>query len=71
MGEVGAAFVQFKSGQTCTQEDLLAFVQAKVARFKVPKYWLFVEDFPTTASGKVQKFILRKIAAEKFGLGGD
>ena len=71
MGEVGAAFVQFKSGQTCTQEELLAFVQAKVARFKVPKYWLFVEDFPTTASGKVQKFILRKIAAEKFGLGGD
>lgn len=69
MGEVGAAFVQFKSGQSCTQEELTSFVQTRVARFKIPKYWLFVEDFPMTASGKIQKFILRKIASEQFGLG--
>lgn len=68
MGEVGAAFVQLKPGQRCTQAELEAFVGNKVARFKVPKYWLFVDEFPTTATGKVQKFILRKIATEKFGL---
>ncbi len=68
MGEVGAAFVQFKAGQDCTQAELVAFVESRVARFKIPKYWMFVEEFPMTATGKVQKFILRKIATEKFGL---
>lgn len=69
MGEVGAAFVQFKAGQDCTQAELEAFVESRVARFKIPKYWLFVEELPMTATGKVQKFILRKIAIEKFRLG--
>ncbi|MGD9549458.1 MAG: class I adenylate-forming enzyme family protein, partial [Burkholderiaceae bacterium] len=59
MGEVGAAFVQFKAGRSCTEDELTAFVQTRVARFKIPKYWVFVEDFPMTASGKVQKFLLR------------
>ncbi|UUZ77746.1 AMP-binding protein [Polaromonas sp. P1(28)-13] len=68
MGEVGAAFVQFKKGQSCTQAELVAFVESKIARFKIPKYWMFVDEFPTTATGKVQKFILRKIATEKFRL---
>ncbi|MDF1481405.1 AMP-binding protein [Extensimonas sp. H3M7-6] len=69
MGEVGAAFIQFKSGASSSEEELTAFVQERVARFKVPKYWMFVEEFPMTASGKIQKFILRKIATEHFGLG--
>ncbi|MDF1481403.1 AMP-binding protein [Extensimonas soli] len=68
MGEVGAAFVQFKAGRSCTEDELTSFVQTRVARFKIPKYWVFVEDFPMTASGKVQKFLLRKLASEKFGL---
>ena len=68
MGEVGAAFVQFKAGRSCTEDELTAFVQTRVARFKIPKYWVFVEDFPMTASGKVQKFLLRQLASEKFGL---
>ena len=71
MGEVGAAFVQFKSGKSSSEEELTAFVQERVARFKVPKYWMFVEEFPMTASGKIQKFMLRKIAIEHFGLGGN
>lgn len=68
MGEVGAAFVQFKAGQDCTQAELVAFVESRVARFKIPKYWMFVEEFPMTATGKVQKFMLRHSATEKFGL---
>ncbi len=64
MGEVGAAFVQLKAGQKCTQAELVAFVESRVARFKIPKYWLFVEEFPMTATGKVQKFMLRQIAIE-------
>lgn len=68
MGEVGVAFVQLKQGQRCTQEELVAFVESKIARFKIPKYWMFVDEFPTTATGKVQKFMLKKIAIEKFEL---
>lgn len=68
MGEVGAAFVQFKAGQDCTEAELVAFVASRVARFKIPKYWMFVEAFPMTATGKVQKFMLRQIATEQFGL---
>jgi fatty-acyl-CoA synthase len=68
MGEVGAAFVQFKAGQDCTQAELVAFVESRVARFKIPKYWMFVEAFPMTATGKVQKFMLRQMATEKLGL---
>ncbi|MCK9215445.1 MAG: AMP-binding protein [Rhodoferax sp.] len=71
MGEVGAAFVQFKAGQDCTQAELVAFVESRVARFKIPKYWLFVEAFPMTATGKVQKFVLRQMATEKFGSAQD
>lgn len=68
MGEVGAAFVQFKAGQNCTQAELVAFVESRVARFKIPKYWVFDEAFPMTATGKVQKFMLRQMATENFGL---
>lgn len=71
MGEVGAAFVQLKAVQDCTQAELEAFVESRVARFKIPKYWLFVEEFPITATGKVQKFMLRQIATEKLGLAPD
>lgn len=65
MGEVGAAFIQLKPGQNCTQAELEAFVESRVARFKIPKYWFFVEELPMTATGKVQKFMLRQIAVEQ------
>ncbi|MEK7829733.1 MAG: AMP-binding protein [Acidobacteriota bacterium] len=57
--EVGAA-VKLKAGETATEEELKAFCQGKMARFKIPRYWRFVTDFPMTASGKIQKFRLRE-----------
>lgn len=57
--EVGAA-VKLKAGEATTEEELKAFCQGKLARFKIPRYWRFVEDFPMTASGKIQKFKLRE-----------
>ncbi|MBP6822660.1 MAG: AMP-binding protein [Acidobacteria bacterium] len=61
--EVGAA-VKLKAGETAPKEDLeeelKAFCQGKMARFKIPRYWRFVTDFPMTASGKIQKFKLRE-----------
>jgi fatty-acyl-CoA synthase len=57
--EVGAS-VRLKPGEVATQEDLREFCQGKIARFKTPKYIRFVNEFPMTASGKIQKFKLRE-----------
>jgi fatty-acyl-CoA synthase len=69
--EVGAA-VKLKAGETAPkeylEEELKAFCQGKMARFKIPRYWRFVTDFPMTASGKVQKFKLRETHEQQLGI---
>lgn len=42
-----------------TESELFSFLRARLAPHKTPKHWVFVEQFPTTASGKIQKFVLR------------
>lgn len=68
--EVGAA-VKLKAGETAPkenlEEELKAFCQGKLARFKIPRYWQFVTDFPMTASGKIQKFKLRETHEQQLG----
>ncbi|MBI1762668.1 MAG: AMP-binding protein [Acidobacteria bacterium] len=59
-GEEVAAAVRLKPGLTVTADELKAFCHDKLARFKIPKHWRFVNDFPQTASGKIQKFKLRE-----------
>lgn len=65
MGEVGMAFVELKEGVTCTQEEIIDYCKGKIANFKIPKYFEFVKDLPMTASGKIQKFKLKEVAATK------
>ncbi|MFN7947353.1 MAG: AMP-binding protein [Blastocatellia bacterium] len=60
-GEEVAAAVRLKADATTTEEDLRTFCQGQIARFKIPKYVRFVNDFPMTASGKIQKFRLREM----------
>ncbi len=67
-GEEVAAAVRLKTGRTATEEELKNFCQGKIARFKVPRYVRFVNDFPMTASGKIQKFKLREIHERELGL---
>ena len=57
LGEVGMAFVE--TVDPCSEDELISFVRARLARFKVPKYIRVVDALPRTASGKVQKFVLR------------
>ena len=57
-GEVVAAFVQTKPGYELDDEDLTNFCRRHLASYKVPRIWRFVHQFPQTASGKIQKFIL-------------
>jgi fatty-acyl-CoA synthase len=60
--EVGMAFVQLKPGVQMSEREIIDYCKHKVAIFKVPKYVRFVEQFQTTGSGKVQKFLLKKEA---------
>jgi fatty-acyl-CoA synthase len=68
-GEVGCAWVVPESGAVLDAAELLALCKAKLARFKVPRHILFVEPgmLPTTPTGKVQKFRLAQLAAERLG----
>jgi len=59
-GEEVGAFVIRKDGATISEEDVRDFCRGKIARFKIPKYVFFVDAYPMTASGKVQKFKLRE-----------
>ena len=59
-GETPHAFVIFKSGQTATPEALREFCRASMAHFKVPHGFTPVTELPKTATGKIQKFVLRK-----------
>ena len=59
-GESPHAFVVFKSGQSATPEVLRVFCRASMAHFKVPHGFTPVTELPKTATGKIQKFVLRK-----------
>ncbi|MGA1848307.1 MAG: AMP-binding protein, partial [Thermoplasmatota archaeon] len=67
-GEVGLAAVKLVKGMRATEEEIINYCKMNLANFKVPKYIWFVDDYPMTQSGKVQKFRLRELALEKFGL---
>jgi fatty-acyl-CoA synthase len=58
-GEQVCAFVRAAPGAECGKEELDAYVRAELAAYKAPRIWVFVEEFPMTPSGKVQKFVLR------------
>ncbi|MGB9844196.1 MAG: AMP-binding protein [Methanothermobacter tenebrarum] len=63
-GEIVGAFVIKEKGADIKEEDVRDYAIERIARYKVPKHVFFVEEFPLTASGKVQKFKLREMAIE-------
>jgi len=67
--EVPAAFVIRRAGRSVTAEDLRAHVLTQLARFKVPRDIVFVDDLPRTALGKVQHFMLRRLDGPAPGQG--
>ncbi len=67
-GEVVGAFVMRFAGSDITESDVQEFTRARLARYKCPKYVFFVDEYPQTASGKIQKYKLREMAAEKIGV---
>jgi fatty-acyl-CoA synthase len=67
-GEEVMAFIQIKPGNSITEEELKEYCREKIARYKIPKYIAFVDDYPITASGKIQKYKLRELAMELLGI---
>ncbi len=65
-GEEVGAFIILKEGCRHAPEDVRDFCRGKISRYKIPKYVAFVEDYPMTASGKIQKFKLREMSASLF-----
>ena len=63
-GEVVGAFIKLKDGKVLSQEEVQEFCRGQIARYKIPKHVFFVEDYPKTASGKVQKYKLREMSVE-------
>jgi len=67
-GEQVLACIKIKPGETLTEEEVKAYCEGKIARYKIPNYIQFVTEYPMTASGKIQKYKLREQAIEWFGL---
>jgi fatty-acyl-CoA synthase len=67
-GEEIMACVILKEGESMTEEEMKAFVNASMARHKVPRYVDFVDAFPMNAAGKILKYKMRENAVEKLGL---
>jgi fatty-acyl-CoA synthase len=67
-GEEVMAWVRRRPGMDVSREDLVAFCRGRIATFKIPSYWKFVDEFPTTVTGKVQKFKMREAAIAELGL---
>lgn len=63
-GEQIAAYIRTKSGVSLSAHDVHDFCKGKIARYKVPKFVFFVDEYPMTASGKIQKYLLKDIGLE-------
>jgi fatty-acyl-CoA synthase len=68
-GEELMAWIVPHAGVTLTEEDVREFCRGKIAHFKIPRYVKFVDSFPMTVTGKVQKFKMREAAIDELGLG--
>jgi fatty-acyl-CoA synthase len=64
-GEEVAAWIQLHPNARATEEEIREFCKGRIAHFKVPRYIRFVEEFPMTVTGKIQKFRMREIAVEQ------
>ncbi len=60
LGESVAAWIKLKAGETATEDDIRDFCRGQIAHFKIPQYIRFVDAFPMTVTGKIQKFIIRQ-----------
>ncbi|MCY1447760.1 3-[(3aS,4S,7aS)-7a-methyl-1,5-dioxo-octahydro-1H-inden-4-yl]propanoyl:CoA ligase [compost metagenome] len=68
-GEEVVAWVKLHPGHTVEAEALREFCKGRIAHFKIPRHIKFVNEFPMTISGKVQKFRMREVSVAELGIG--
>ncbi|KPE49387.1 AMP-binding protein [Chryseobacterium indologenes] len=69
-GEEVMAWIKVRKGFEVTESELLEYCKGRIAHYKVPKYWKFVDEFPMTISGKIRKVEMREISVKELGLDG-
>ena len=67
-GEEVMAWVRLRDGQEATSEEIRDYCRGKIAHYKIPRYVKFVDSFPMTVTGKVQKFMMREASVKELGL---
>jgi fatty-acyl-CoA synthase len=55
-----AAWIRLKAGESATEDEIREFCRGQIAHFKIPQYFRFVDAFPMTVTGKIQKFVIRQ-----------
>ena len=64
-GEEVAAWIKLREGQTASEAEMREYCKGRLAHFKIPKYIRFVDEYPMTVTGKVQKYLIRESMAEE------
>ncbi|NNE24425.1 MAG: AMP-binding protein [Rhizobiales bacterium] len=67
-GEQVCAWIKLREGETATPDEIKQFCKDKIAHFKIPQYVKFVDEFPMTVTGKVQKYVMREIMTDELDL---
>ena len=67
-GEEICAWIKLKEGEQATEDEIRAYCRGKIASVKIPRYVRFVDDFPMTVTGKIQKFKMQDTSIEELGL---
>jgi fatty-acyl-CoA synthase len=65
LGEMVCAWIQVKDGKSLTEDDVKAFCQGQITHFKIPTHIRFVDEYPMTVTGKIQKFKMSELMAEE------
>jgi fatty-acyl-CoA synthase len=68
LGEVVLAWIRLKTGESSTEEEVRKFCEGQIAYFKIPQHIRFVDAFPMTVTGKIQKFKIRDLETKERGL---
>ncbi len=67
-GEEVVAWIQLHAGESCTEDEIRDYCKNRIAHFKIPKYIRFVDTFPMTVTGKLQKFKMREQMQQEMGI---
>jgi fatty-acyl-CoA synthase len=68
-GEELCAWIMLRDGENASEDDIKTYCKGQIAHYKIPRYVKFVDGFPMTVTGKIQKFLMRERMVEELGLG--